>query len=158
MGWAVLEQVLASHWGCITRIAIRLAHLELTVHMSIHPVVSCSMSNQDDLVCSVQVVVALCGVEVRVVLLSFSFCGEPYWHTQKTHDTFSYEAVMRDTGCLLLMFVECHGNWVTDKTWLWKLDNRQNMADQITCYRDSNVMETEQLTRHSWSNNMLQGQ
>ena len=34
---------------------IRLTNLELTVHMSIHPVESCSQSNQDDLVCSVQV-------------------------------------------------------------------------------------------------------
>ena len=48
MGWADLEQVLASHLDCVTRAAIRLANLELTVHMNIHPVVSCSQSNQDD--------------------------------------------------------------------------------------------------------------
>ena len=74
MEWAVLEQVLACHWGCVTRTAIRLASLELTVHMSIHPVVSCSQSNQDDLVCSVQVVVTICGVKVRVLMIPFSCC------------------------------------------------------------------------------------
>ena len=74
MEWAVLEQVLTSHWGCVTRTAIRLGNLELTVHMSIHPAVSCSQSNQDDLVCSVQVVDAICGVEVRVLLMPFSCC------------------------------------------------------------------------------------
>ena len=63
MKWAVLEQVLASHWGCVTRTVV---DLELTVHMSIHPVVTCSQSNQDDLVCSVQVVVAICGVKVKM--------------------------------------------------------------------------------------------
>ena len=61
MEWAVLEQVLACHWGCFTRTAICLANL--TEHMSIHPVVPCSQSNQDNLVCSVQVVVAICGLK-----------------------------------------------------------------------------------------------
>ena len=42
--------------------------------MSIHPVVSCSQSDQDDLVCSVQVVVAIFGVEVRVHLMPVSCC------------------------------------------------------------------------------------
>ena len=74
MEWAVLEQVLASHWGCVTRTVICLASLELTVHMSICPIVSCSQFNQDDLVCSVQVVVAVCGVEVRVLFIPFSCC------------------------------------------------------------------------------------
>ena len=32
MKWAVLKKVLASHQGCVTRITIRLANLELTVH------------------------------------------------------------------------------------------------------------------------------
>ena len=75
MEWAVLEQVLASHWGCVTRTAIPLANLEPTVHMSIHPVVTCSQPNQDDLVCSVQVVIAIYGFEVRVLLMPWS-CHE----------------------------------------------------------------------------------
>ena len=74
-GGQSFEQVLASHWGCVIRTVIRLANLELTVHISIHPVVSCSQSNQDDLVCSVQVVVAICGVNVMVLLMPFS-CSE----------------------------------------------------------------------------------
>ena len=37
--WAVLGQVLASHRGCATRTAIRLANIELTVHIRNHPVV-----------------------------------------------------------------------------------------------------------------------
>ena len=37
MEWTVLEQVLASHWGCVTRTAIHLATLELTVHTSNSP-------------------------------------------------------------------------------------------------------------------------
>ena len=74
MEWAVLEQVLASHWGCVTRTAIRLASLELAVHMSIYSVVSCSQSNHDDLVSPFQVVVVICAVEVRVLLMSFSCC------------------------------------------------------------------------------------
>ena len=71
MEWAVLEQVLASHWGCVTRTAIYLASLELTVHMNIYPVVSCPQSNHDDLVCSVEVVVDICWVEVRLFLTPF---------------------------------------------------------------------------------------
>ena len=43
---AVSEQLLASHLGCVMRTAIRSTNLELAVYMSIHPVVSCSQSNQ----------------------------------------------------------------------------------------------------------------
>ena len=75
MEWAVLGQLLASHWGCVTRTAIRPASLELTVHMSIHPVVSCSQYNQDDLVCSFQAVVVVSWVTVKMLLMPFS-CGE----------------------------------------------------------------------------------
>ena len=39
-----MKQVLASHWSCVARTAIRLANLEPTVHMNIHPVVSCAPS------------------------------------------------------------------------------------------------------------------
>ena len=67
MKWAVLEQVLVSHRVCVTRTAIRLANLELTVHMRTRPVVFCSQSNEDNMFCSVQVVVAICGAEVRVL-------------------------------------------------------------------------------------------
>ena len=49
--------------GAVARTAICQTNLELTGHMSIHPVVSCSQSDQDDLVCSVQAVVAICWVE-----------------------------------------------------------------------------------------------
>ena len=55
MEGAVSEEVLASHWDSVARTVIGLANLELTVHMSSHPVVSCSQSNQDDLVCSVHI-------------------------------------------------------------------------------------------------------
>ena len=75
MEWAVLGRVLASHWGCVTRTAICLASLEITLHMSNHPVVFSCQSGQDDLVCSVQVVVAIDGVEVRVPLMPLSCCG-----------------------------------------------------------------------------------
>ena len=74
MELAVLKQVLASHRGCVTRRVICLTNLVFTVYMSIHPVVSCSQSNQDDLVCSIEAVVAICGVEVRVLLMPFSCC------------------------------------------------------------------------------------
>ena len=53
---------------------IRLANLELTVHISSHPVASISQANQDDLISSVQAVVAICGDEVRVLLMPFSCC------------------------------------------------------------------------------------
>ena len=78
MEQAVLEQALASHWSCVTRTAILLANLELTVHENIYPVVSCSQSDQDDLVCSVQVIVAICGVEVRVLFMPSSCCERLY--------------------------------------------------------------------------------
>ena len=42
--------------------------------MDIQPVLSCSQSNQDDLICSVQVVVAICRIEVRVLMMSSSSC------------------------------------------------------------------------------------
>ena len=35
--WAVLEQALVSRWGCVTKTRIRLADLELTIRISIHP-------------------------------------------------------------------------------------------------------------------------
>ena len=58
------------------------------------------------------------------------------------------------------------GNWTIDKTWmvrhivigtvtLWKLDKPQDVAGQTYCYRDSNVMETGQATRHGWSDILL---
>ena len=64
--------MLACHWGSVTRTEICLTSLELTVHMSIHTVVSCSQSNQDDLVCYVLAVAVVCWIEVRVLLMSFS--------------------------------------------------------------------------------------
>ena len=70
--WTVLKQVLASHWDCVARTVICLNNFEPTVHISIHPVMCCSQSNQDDLVCSVQAVVAICWVEVRTLLMPFS--------------------------------------------------------------------------------------
>ena len=39
MVWVVFEQVLVSHWCCVPRTVIRLVNFELTVHMSILPVV-----------------------------------------------------------------------------------------------------------------------
>ena len=40
----------------------------------VHPVVSCSQPDHDDLVCSVQAVVAVCWFGVRMILMPFSFC------------------------------------------------------------------------------------
>ena len=88
MEWAVLEQEVASlcliavwsgqcwsRWWpvsapgrCVTRTAIRLASVDLTVHVSGHPGVCCSRSNQDHWICSVQAQIAVCCVEVRRVL------------------------------------------------------------------------------------------
>ena len=70
----VLEQLLTGLWSCVTRTAIHLAKLGTTVHVNIRPVVCCSQSNQDDMVCSGQVLVAICGIEVRVFLMPFSCC------------------------------------------------------------------------------------
>ena len=46
MEWAVLEQMLASHWGCVARTTIQLAILELT---SIRPVISLIRMTWSDL-------------------------------------------------------------------------------------------------------------
>ena len=80
-------------------------------------------------------------------------------HTKRPATLFPMKQSLEDTICFLLIFLESGGNWTTDKTWLIKqlvtgtvtlrkLDNRQDMADQITCYRDSNIMKTGQVTRH----------
>ena len=45
--------------------------LELTIQMGIQSFVSCSRSSQDDLICSVQAVEAVCWVKVRMLLSSF---------------------------------------------------------------------------------------
>ena len=90
-------------------------------------------------------------------------------HAQRHATLFLLKQSEEDTICLLLTFLERYGNWTTDKKWLvkhlvtgtvtlWKLDNRQEMAGQTSCYRDSNVMETGQPTRNGWSNILLHGQ
>ena len=44
---------------------------ELTLHMSIHPAVSCSQSNRNVLIYAVKAVAAVGSVEVRMLLMSF---------------------------------------------------------------------------------------
>ena len=70
----VVEWVSAIYWGCVAKTAIRPSRLEPAVHMKINPVVSCSQSNQNDLICSVQAEVAAWWVEAEVLLWQFSCC------------------------------------------------------------------------------------
>ena len=48
--------------------------------------------------------------------------------------------------------------FVTGTVTLWKLDSHHDMVDQISCYRDSNVMETGQISCYRDSNVMETGQ
>ena len=59
MEWAVLEQMLSGHRGCVTGAPVRLTNQEFVEHAGVHPVVSSPESQQDDLVCSVRLVVAV---------------------------------------------------------------------------------------------------
>ena len=72
--WAALEQVLSGHRGCVTGAPVRLTNLEFVEHVGVHPVVSSPESEQDDLVCSVQLVVAVRRVEIEVLLAPLSRC------------------------------------------------------------------------------------
>ena len=70
----VLQQVLAGYWDCIARTSsVRFTDLKLCKHVGVHPVVFSPEPEQDDLGCFVQVVVAVRGVEVKMLLAPLNF-------------------------------------------------------------------------------------
>ena len=55
--------------GAVLQGQLSLINLDLNVHWSGHPVVSCSQPNQDDWICSVQSVTAVSQIQVSMLLI-----------------------------------------------------------------------------------------